>query len=183
MHTQATPTNKHAKRTLKTGLSAIAGFLDIGIGCLLIADLGYLDSFLWGVAGALGFALLYLAVSVGMASLGADAEEDADGPDLADRMDRLREEIEELPEDDEPEPLLVRMMWQAVAGVAWLVFSLVVIMVGFSRSIITVIVFASLIAHPSTLAVVGTLVTSIALQFALSALIIEPSAKKLGVEL
>lgn len=172
----------NAKRVLKTANSAAVGFLDVAISCLLIVSLSYLESLLWGFVGALGFALLYFCFSVAAASTGVDNEDESDCPDFADRLDQLGKDIDELP-DEEPDPWPIRWFWNVILAIGWAGFSLAVIIIGYSRTFITIVVFAALTPDVRIWAVVGAFASSAALHYVISSLVLEPRAKKLGIEL
>jgi hypothetical protein len=165
---------------VKTLNSAVVGFLDISISCLVIAALPAMSSLLWGLVGAAGFALLYLAFSLAMAAAGL--REESDGPDIADRMDEISAGLDSLPDDD-PDPWPVRWFYNVVAALLWLVFSIGVIIVGFSRTVVTMIVFAALTPDVRPWTVLVAFAASAALQYVISSLVFEPQAKRLGFEM
>jgi hypothetical protein len=129
----------------------------------------------------MGFALLYYGFSIAAASWGSDVEEPGDGPDLADRLDQLNRELEDSPDEDS-DPWPIRWFWNALLAVGWAVFSIAVILVGFSRTVLTIIVFAVLTPSPSAWQVLAAFVATAGIQWVVSELVLEPQAKRLGVE-
>lgn len=172
---------KSAKRILNVGIASVAGFLDIGISCLVIGDVTYLDSFRWGLVGAFGIGSIYLLGSVASDSL--NSETDSSRPSYLDRFERFSEELDDLPDDGTPDPWLLRLLWAPLIAMASMLFAVTMIVVGFLRSILTIVVFAAFAPDPSAVTTLVTLAASILLQLAISALVFEPLADKHGIAL
>ena len=171
------------KASFALALSAVAGFLDIGLSCLLVARLGMLHSLAGGLAGAIGFTLLLLLVRAGARTLGVDADAADDGiDDLIGRLEDVKRAAEDAEAPEVPEPRFQRYFWNAVIAVIFGVFSLMLLLLGFIRTFLTVIVFASFVPDREPLAVVATLIASIGIQFAVDTLVFEPRAKARGIE-
>lgn len=166
---------------LRTANSAYVGFLDISICCLLVARLDALHSAQWGVVGAAGFAVLFYALLCAERALWPPSESGDDG--LAERLDRLGDDIEAMDEDEAPDPWPVRWFFNGVIVVIGALLSIAVVLLSYSRTVLTVIVFAALAPDVEPWAVLLTLVSSIAVQVLISWLFIEPQAKRLGVAL
>lgn len=167
----------------KVALTVLAGFVDVGVGALLLAHWGLNAALAWAIVAAtlsgLGYLVLHLCAQKSGRCAAADENDESDG--LASRLDKLAEEIEARPADN-PDPLLIRWFWNAAIGIGWAVFSAAVVLLSYPRTLITVAMFA-LLTSPSAWSVAGAVVVSIGIQFTIVGLLLEPRAKKQGLTL
>ncbi|WP_018156651.1 hypothetical protein [Demetria terragena] len=161
---------------LRVATSGATGFVDLVVCCLLIARTGVAIALGAGILGAVGFA----ATS---AFLRRRREDQHDGEDLADRMERVSEEVEDHIDESRPDPLLVRWGLNVVLALGWLVFSILTVAAGSVRTIVVVVLFGSLTPAVRVADVVIALGVCIGLAFALHYLVFEPIARRHGVEL
>ena len=179
-----TAVTQRAEVAYRAGLSALAGFIDVSVCSLLISRLGWATSFAWAVVAAalsaLGYVVLHAFTRTRAGSCATNAAEQGDG--LSDRLDRLAHEIEHLP-DDNPDPWFVRWFWNVVIALGWLAFSLATLLLGYPRTVMTVAIFGLMTSDVWMWSVVGALAVSIGIQFAVVAGLIEPRARRQGIEL
>jgi len=167
------------RRSCYSWTFALAGFLDIALSCRILAGHSLTPSIGWGLVGAGGYAMAYLALSYASESLGDDPEGDA-----AARVHHDEDQDDE--EDDEDEE---KGTWWSEAGWMLLTWAIIVVSTVWlfllfnAKSIFVVAVFAS-VAPDTTAAEFLTIVAiSGIIQMMVMGKIVIPAAKRRRISL
>lgn len=179
--TESAQASKLKWRTFKVAVSALTGFIDIFLCCLILARTGPIAASVWGAFSAGIAAVIYLTYSIASDSMAADCRSSGEGPDLADRLDRFTRDLEEA-EDGDIDPWPIRWFWNIILTLGWVCFNIGVLVIGYLRTCVTVVVFATFVDDVWPWPVVGVVFVAISIHFTISYFITDPWAERQGLE-
>ena len=153
---------------------AFAGLLDVSLSCALLLGTDVLSALLWGMVGALAGAALTWTIrrySV--------AETEGDG--FADRMAKVHDNIDGFLDEGDPDPLWKRWAGNVLIATGGAILGAALLALAFSRSLITILVFAYVAQPVSAWLVLAVLVASAGLQLLVAWVTGGPLAQRLGL--
>lgn len=166
------------RRSCYAAAFALAGFLDIALSCRIFADLSFGRSVLWGLVGAVTYALAYLALSFASQYLGNDPE----GDDAA----LVHHDDTENDEDDGDEERGTRFEEAGWTLLAWGIIAVATVWLFLlfnAKSIVVIALFAALVQDVSVVEFLAVVLVSGTVQLVAMNTVIIPMAKRRGISL
>ena len=153
---------------------AFAGFLDVSLSCALLLGTDVLSALLWGMVGALAGAAFSWTIRRYSAA-------GTEGDGFAERMEKVNDNIGGYLDEANPDALWKRWGANVLIAIGGSILGVALLALAFSRSLITILVFAYVAQPVPAWLVLAVLVVSVGLQLLVAWVTGGPLAQLLGL--